>query len=141
MANTIERAVAFDGEQLHRDYDCSRCGQNIPSTAMAKRKERNSENTQCSDCNAGARNTITYGDQVCVPWKGEVNLDTLEPVDSKGRPHLPGTRTCGHADCVNKKHIQTPKPAVPGKTGILGGRVITYEDLINDLAAVKKEGR
>jgi DNA-directed RNA polymerase subunit RPC12/RpoP len=141
MRQTLERSAPLEGEQLQREYSCTRCGQNIPATAMAKRKERGSQNTWCSDCNSGARSKIAYGDFVCTPWQGEVDLDTLEPIDAKGRPYLPGYRTCGHADCVNRKHIQPPRTVVPGRTGILGGRVITYEDLMNDLAEVKKEGR
>lgn len=142
MAMTIERSVALDGEPIVRDFECTRCGQVIPRQAMDKRRERKSNNTWCSDCNAGAKARIVYGDQVCVPWKGDIDLDTLQPVDAKGKPYLPGDRLCGHSDCVNRSHVQslTPVKPVPGQTGILGGRVITYEQLIS-IAEEKKEDK
>jgi hypothetical protein len=40
----------------------------------------------------------------CLAWRGELD-DNLNPIDKRGRLHLPGHRTCGHKDCVNPNHI------------------------------------
>jgi hypothetical protein len=85
---------------------CARCGQEIPGENVWTRLNRGSENRNCADCNSGKRTQIKNGDQVCIPWMGEIDLDTMKPIDRNGLEHMPGVRTCGNNDCVNPDHVQ-----------------------------------
>lgn len=81
---------------------CSRCGIEFEENreALSKRVERNSRGlNECRDCRGYVRTR-----QDCRPWTGDINLDSMQPIKD-GKPYLPGVRTCGNLDCVNRKHI------------------------------------
>lgn len=119
---------------------CPRCGQYIPGYVLEARKKRNAQRTDCADCEAGQRKHIRYGNQVCVAWVGDIDLDTMQPLDERGRPHMPGIRTCGHNDCVNSAHVMTwqkleaERHDISYRTGVR----LTHRQLV---IAVKREGR
>lgn len=84
--------------------ECDRCGIELSEQAIEKRKSRGIYDGRCFDCRANPAREIRYSGTVCRPWAGEVDED-LNPIDSKLKLYLPGFRTCGHKDCVNKQHI------------------------------------
>lgn len=119
---------------------CKRCGADfvIGIDALSKRKERGSEIHLCQDCNAKPKQFERHGEYNCKPWQGELDLDTLTPVDPKGRPVMPGTRICGHSDCVNESHVFGGNKAIAEQFDISyrTGRKLSYPQL---LRAVKQE--
>lgn len=76
----------------------------------------------------------------CTPWQGEFDFDTMQPLDDKGRPYMPGMRKCGHADCVNSAHVLTFEKLEAERLDISyrTGVKLTHRQL---LIAVKREGR
>ena len=98
---------------------------------MQKRLERGSNNRNCQDCNAGAKRQERHGNLICVPWHGEIDLDTMTPVDSKGLPFMPGIRTCGRNDCVNSAHVFGVKEAIAEQFSIFyrTGQKLNYNQL------------
>jgi hypothetical protein len=84
--------------------NCERCGIEIDHSIIERRKSRGQDDQRCYDCRVNQLHEINYNGSVCRPWSGEVDED-LNPIDRKLRPYLPGVRTCGHRDCVNKEHI------------------------------------
>lgn len=114
-------------------YLCTQCGQEIPGTTMVKRQERNPDsfNTRCGDCNA--RPAVREGQ--CIPWQGEVDYDTFQPLKN-GKPHLPGHRTCGHKDCVNKNHIWSTDTLnqIVKDTFYATGRLLTFDQVMSAAA-------
>ena len=84
--------------------DCERCGMNVSEAAVERRKARGTYDGLCADCRNGRANEIKYNGTVCRPWRGEVDED-FNPIDRNLKLYLPGLRTCGHKDCVNKEHI------------------------------------
>jgi hypothetical protein len=87
---------------------CTRCGMDITLEALARRKTRNDPSTLCKDCDAAPRAKVG----MCRPWVGDVDLDTMQPLDERGRPFMVGERQCGNADCINANHIISDDPAV-----------------------------
>lgn len=61
----------------------------------------------CKSCKPGRSETIEKNGLVCRPWAGDVDLDTLQPLDKNGDPYLPGIRLCGNLDCVTRAHVLT----------------------------------
>jgi len=116
----MPRKKTIDEQELRAsDYLCAQCGQGIPATTIEKRKSRKDENWQlCADCVRVETRCIQYihpvlGKIFCYPHQGE--LDELwRPLDELGGLFRPGERVCGHADCVNVRHIRKntvfPKP-------------------------------
>lgn len=101
MTLTMEKAE-------HLAKPCPRCGQEIPGYVMERRNRRNAERVNCADCEAGKRTQIKNGNEICIPWMGEIDLDTLTPVNRDGSPYMPGNRYCGNKDCVNVNHVSQP---------------------------------
>lgn len=139
MTQTLyERAVPVD--EL-RHYYCQRCGIEIPANTIQKRMERGSENRECSDCTAMKNHRpIQMSKTGCRPWTGEIDLDTMSPIDSEGRPVSPGFRKCGHNDCMNRNHIFSNEAAIAEQFSITyrTGIKLTYQELVK---AVKAEAR
>lgn len=84
--------------------NCERCGIELSETTIEKRKSRGIYDGRCFDCRSNSSYQIRYNGTVCRPWRGEVD-DDFNPIDKSLRLHLPGIRSCGHKDCVNKDHI------------------------------------
>lgn len=88
--------------------NCNRCGIEITEGAVERRKARGTYDGRCHDCRiTRPQHQIKYDGNVCQPWRGRVDED-LNPIDEKLKPYLPGKRTCGHKDCVNRQHVITP---------------------------------
>jgi hypothetical protein len=86
-------------------FACSRCGSiSIPRETAQQRTRRNTARATCLDCSATRKATLAYGDIICKPWSGEIDLDSLIPLKN-GFAYLPGIRLCGHSDCVEESHI------------------------------------
>ena len=131
MTLTMEKAQ-------HLAKPCTRCGQEIPGYVMEQRNRRNSDRKTCSDCSATARRQERHGDLICIPWVGEIDLDTMTPVDNKGLPYMPGIRTCGRNDCVNSSHVFGSEQAIAEQFSIFyrTGKKLNYNQLRK---AVKRE--
>jgi hypothetical protein len=85
--------------------NCNRCGIEISEKVVEKRQARGVFDGRCSDCRISKpQKQIKYNGTICQPWRGRVDED-LNPIDEHLRPYLPGARTCGHKDCVNRSHV------------------------------------
>lgn len=87
--------------------NCNRCGIEISEGAIQARKARGNFDGRCQDCRPHVSREVKYQGETCRPWVGEVD-EELRPIDKQLRLYLPGIRTCGHKDCVNKQHIIPP---------------------------------
>jgi hypothetical protein len=113
----------FDADEPKQEpILCVRCGQSIPVSTWVKRLSRKAENWDtCKDClSTKPIKHIQYkhptlGYIFCYPHQGEVD-ELFRPVDESGNLFRPGERICGHKDCINVKHIQTPKAPVATPT-------------------------
>ena len=119
--------------------DCERCGMNVSEAAVERRKARGTYDGLCADCRNGRANEIKYNGTVCRPWRGEVDED-FNPVDRNLKPYLPGLRTCGHKDCVNKEHIvkATVERDIELErydTSYRTGRLAELQDYLEELSA------
>ena len=83
---------------------CERCGIELSEATIEKRRARGIYDGRCFDCRANPAYEIKYNGTICRPWRGEVD-EFMNPIDKNLKPYLPGIRTCGHRDCVNKQHI------------------------------------
>jgi len=90
--------------------NCWQCGQKVPYTIWAKRRERGKTDwDKCRDCTAKPSNAVrtihpVLGTIFCYPHKGDVD-ELWRPLDDEGRLFRPGERICGHKDCINTSHI------------------------------------
>lgn len=117
--------------------ECERCGMSVTAATIERRKARGTYDGMCSDCRSGRANEIKYEGMVCRPWRGEVDED-FNPIDAKLKLYLPGLRTCGHKDCVNKEHIvRTPQPLELERNDISyrTGRLSQLQDYMRELSA------
>ena len=89
--------------------ECKRCGIQLTEAAVEKRKSRGTYDGLCFDCRSSKAIYLQYNGEICRAWHGDVDED-FNPIDKKLRLYLPGIRTCGHKDCVNKDHIIPPTP-------------------------------
>lgn len=87
--------------------DCNRCGIQLTEAAIEKRKSRGTYDGLCFDCRSSKAIYLQYDGEICRAWHGDVD-DDFNPIDKKLKLYLPGIRTCGHKDCVNKSHIIPP---------------------------------
>lgn len=122
------------------NYPCTQCGQPIPGQTLAKRQARNPEgySTRCADCAAVPVATIRATG--CMPWDGDFDWDLMTPVKD-GMPYMPGKRSCGNSDCVNRKHVEAQASwqdlvAEQFSIAYRTNRRRNFDEL---LAAVKKE--
>ncbi|CAB4157729.1 hypothetical protein UFOVP692_40 [uncultured Caudovirales phage] len=110
---------------------------NVSEAAVERRKARGTYDGLCADCRNGRANEIKYNGTVCRPWRGEVDED-FNPIDRNLKLYLPGLRTCGHKDCVNKEHIRrTPQPLELERNDISyrTGRLSELQDYLQELSA------
>lgn len=87
------------------EVTCKRCGI-LFAIAISTRQQRevrqDARAIWCDDC----RGFKSVGQ--CKPHTGEVNWDTMQPLDKHGELFRPGLRLCGREDCVNVEHIIQP---------------------------------
>lgn len=108
MSQTAYKTFDDAVETLSTFVACTRCGIDVLRNTVAKRAARGQADGYCRDCRAtefGKGGTNSRGVDICTPWRGHVDLDTMQPLNDKGEPHMPGIRTCGNADCCNKRHV------------------------------------
>lgn len=79
---------------MEREY-CIRCGFRI--------EERRRKDDHCSSCRTKPAKTVKWGDDVCIPWRGE--FDEYDNPLMNSQPYMFGFRVCNHSDCVNPMHI------------------------------------
>ncbi len=116
--------------------NCERCGMEVSEAAIERRKARGTYDGLCSDCRNGRATEIKYNGEPCRPWRGEVDED-WNPIDQKLRLYLPGVRTCGHKDCVNKQHVIAPHYSLELERNDLSyrtGRRSKMEDFLKESA-------
>jgi hypothetical protein len=106
---------------------CERCG--YESITSSRNLYRQTNLKLCKSCKATPANSYQHNGLSCTPHRGDVDLDTMAPIDHDGNPYLPGHRICGMADCVNRGHVIQNLEYEKGM-GILGGKVITYDNFI-----------
>ena len=108
---------------------CSICGQQLSMDAFHKRKSRRlSDADVCKDCRdlkkAPKRQDYfmhpVLGWIWCIPYSGQLD-DNWNPIDLKGKPHMPGMRICGKKDCVRKDHVIPPEVETPASSKVLTG--------------------
>jgi hypothetical protein len=123
------------------DAPCSRCGILIPWMTIAKRASRGNTEDRCRDCIP--RDTVHRIQKPgikneCNPWAGDVDLDTMQPLNANGEPHMPGIRICGHLDCCNRNHVISFESLEAERHDLSyrTGKRRNYEQL---LAALRKE--
>jgi hypothetical protein len=119
--------------------NCERCGIEIDSKTIERRKGRGILDQRCYDCRVKQLNEIKYNGLICRPWRGEVDED-LNPIDGQLRLYLPGVRVCGHKDCVNKEHIISPPTQRNIElerfdTSYRTGRLAELDDYMRELSA------
>jgi hypothetical protein len=119
--------------------NCERCGIEIDSKTIERRKGRGILDQRCSDCRVKQLNEIKYNGIICRPWRGEVDED-LNPIDRNLRLYLPGVRTCGHRDCVTKDHIITAQQLTElererNDISYRTGRLSQLQDYMRELSA------
>jgi hypothetical protein len=112
---------------------------NVSEAAVERRKARGTYDGLCADCRNGRANEIKYNGTVCRPWRGEVDED-FNPIDRNLKLYLPGLRTCGHKDCVNKEHIvkATVERDIELErydTSYRTGRLAELQDYLEELSA------
>lgn len=77
----------------------------------------------------------------CKLHKGDLNLDTLLPIDSEGNHILYGYRLCNRNDCINPDHITTnirtarnkglrPTPLFHKRNDITGEQLAQYARMV-----------
>jgi hypothetical protein len=116
--------------------NCIRCGIEISDGAVERRKARGTFDGRCQDCRGHRSTEVKYDGEPCRPWRGEVDED-LNPIDRNLKPYLPGVRTCGHKDCVNKQHIIKPLGDLELERLDISyrtGKKTTWEDLYKESA-------
>jgi hypothetical protein len=117
--------------------NCERCGISVSEAAIERRKARGTYDGKCADCRNGQANEIKYNGTVCRPWRGEVDED-FNPIDRNLKPYLPGLRTCGHKDCVNKEHIVSQPRELELERNDISyrtGRLSRLQDYLEELSA------
>lgn len=119
--------------------ECNRCGIELSESLIEKRRARGIYDGRCFDCRSNPAREIKYNGTVCRPWWGEVDED-FNPIDRYLKPYLPGIRTCGHKDCVNKAHIIQPKverniELERYDTSYRTGRLAQLQDYLEELSA------
>jgi hypothetical protein len=120
---------------------CTRCGIEIIYNTIAKRVSRGNTDGRCRDCVAtesGKGGSNLRGPEICNPWRGDFDLDTMQPLKDNGQPHMPGIRTCGNADCCNKAHVINFE-ALEAERNDLSYRTGTRLTYTGLMAALKKE--
>jgi hypothetical protein len=120
---------------------CPRCGAEAGSeNTMTARRIRGRLDTLCASCSASPAKSLTYNGEKCIPWQGEVDYDSMQPVDEHGEPYMPGNRLCGHQDCVRPEHVLTWQKLTAERfaTTYRTGKRLNYEQL---LSTVLKENR
>lgn len=115
-----------EGKKQKIKTTCQRCG--YEWIQSERQLYRDAEITFCRSCKATESKTVMKDGWVCHPHRGEVDLDTMTPLDANGNPYLPGYRLCGMLDCTTRTHIVK---AAPSKGGALyRGRPISYEQFL-----------
>lgn len=62
--------------------------------------------SHCQSCRAQPIRSLMTENGKCIIWHGYFDVDQVTPVDEDGSPILPGIRSCGNKDCVNKAHVR-----------------------------------
>lgn len=94
--------------EVPQTIPCPRCGIEMPASTVLKRIVRGSNERRCRDCVAtesGSVGSNSRGAAYCYPWRGDFDLDTMQPLKANGEPYMPGVRLCGNADCCNRSHV------------------------------------
>lgn len=87
---------------------CRRCGYEWSQSRRQYSPDRADKKdlTLCQSCRTPPLTMVRQGkNDFCTPWQGDFDLDTMQPIDHRGRVVQPGVRTCGHSDCMRKAHI------------------------------------
>ncbi len=103
MAKSSHAFIELD-EQLAL-VDCQQCGYRYEVHQRNMTADRVTEWWLCKSCKAKPVTKCHYGNDFCIPWQGDFDLDLMVCLDDDGKPYKRGPRTCGHADCVRSAHL------------------------------------
>lgn len=133
----MSQLIALDDNNLVTQSTCNRCGY-VWSFPTRYLHGRNYDHTLCGNCKASPQLTVKRDGIVCKPWDGDIDLDSMQPIDDDGKPYMPGIRTCGNSDCVFRSHVITTDQLIAELHSISyrTGKTLTYEALLKQL---KKE--
>jgi len=116
-----------EGKRQKIKTTCQRCG--YEWIQSERQLYRDVDLKYCRSCTAKESKTVMKNGLSCTPHRGEVDLTTMAPLDNYGNLYLPGYRTCGMADCVNRSHVTQPLQYKRGRA-ICKGQVITFETFL-----------
>lgn len=99
----MSQYIYLDDNNYTVQTTCERCGFvfSFPSRYL----NRNYDASLCQNCKATPVASIRTKAGTCHPWSGDIDLDTLQPIKANGKPHMPGVRLCGNADCCTRSHV------------------------------------
>jgi hypothetical protein len=97
-------------------FVCERCGVKQDATTVPGEKTTRRRSPLCESCQAKPATTVVTAYGRCRPHKGPFD-DNDNPLDEfTGEPYRPGIRLCGNRDCIELKHIESPKRQARAKT-------------------------
>lgn len=114
----------------------------ICQTDWELNESRENSHLYCQMCRKKSERKIDYGHaDPCIPWNGD--FDEYDNPMKNGQFYLPGPRSCGHKDCVQKAHISwEPTPMTPQEATLerysiayRTKKALTYEQFMARLEA------
>lgn len=130
----MTQTIYLNDEHTEVQATCERCGfiWSFPSRYLFG---RNYNTELCVNCKAVPVARVSRDGITCKPWDGEIDLDSMQPIDDDGNPYMPGVRTCGNSDCVFRSHVITTDQLIAElhSTSYRTGKTLTYQALIKQL--------
>lgn len=90
-------------------FVCERCGVKQNTAVVPGEKATRRRSPLCESCQAKPATTVITAYGRCRPHKGPFDADDNPLDDFTGELYRPGKRLCGMRDCIELKHIESPK--------------------------------
>jgi hypothetical protein len=90
-------------------FVCERCGVKQNTAVVPGEKAARRRSPLCESCQAKPATTVITAYGRCRPHKGPFDADDNPLDDFTGELYRPGKRLCGMRDCIELKHIESPK--------------------------------
>lgn len=98
-------------------FVCERCGVKQNTAVVPGEKATRRRSPLCESCQAKPATTVITAYGRCRPHKGPFDADDNPLDDFTGELYRPGKRLCGMRDCIELKHIESPKRQARTQTG------------------------
>lgn len=98
-------------------FVCERCGVKQNTAVVPGEKATRRRSPLCESCQAKPATTVITAYGRCRPHKGPFDADDNPLDDFTGELYRPGRRLCGMRDCIELKHIESPKRQARTQTG------------------------